>query len=272
MQEITIASLSAFVLLGVALLLAAFGYRRQALGAALPSLAAAFYAGVLGPLALAWLPLAGGVLWAMQRWPHRHWGGVALLLLVLALALHKLPGVHNLPLWQGRLDLSMAPYALWWNFDKGLAGLMLLLALPEWRGAHAAPHRLWLGAVAALAAALLLALGGGLVAWAPKWPAWLPAWGFANLLLVSLPEEALFRRAAAHLLGRWGVPAVLLGSSLLFGLAHLPGGMVWALVAGLAGLGYGLAYLASGRVWVAALVHLGFNTLHLLGFSYPQLA
>jgi membrane protease YdiL (CAAX protease family) len=85
-------------------------------------------------------------------------------------------------------------------------------------------------AVGLLLLVLVLALAqeSGMVAYAPKLPAWLLPWLFANFFLTALPEEALFR----HGLQRWlenrvePLPA-LIAASLLFGAAHVAGGWGW---------------------------------------------
>ncbi|MNY81380.1 hypothetical protein D3C86_2229250 [compost metagenome] len=50
---------------------------------------------------------------------------------------------------------------------------------------------------------------------------------------------------------------------------HFPISPLFALVAGIAGLGYGLSFHFSGRLVVPVLLHGAVNCLHLLLFSYP---
>ena len=45
--------------------------------------------------------------------------------------------------------------------------------------------------------------------------------------------------------------------------------LLFALVAGVAGLGYGLVFHLSGRLWPALLLHAAVNLTHLLLLSYP---
>ena len=67
-------------------------------------------------------------------------------------------------------------------------------------------------------------------------------------------------------LGAW--PALVLASA-LFGLAHLGGGWLYAMLATVAGLLYGLIYLHTGRLWLAVLMHASLNFVHLYFFTYP---
>ena len=64
----------------------------------------------------------------------------------------------------------------------------------------------------------------------------------------------------------------LVFSAVLFGLAHLGGGLSYALAATVAGLGYGAAYLRTQRIEAAMAVHFSVNALHFLLFTYPRLA
>ena len=134
---------------------------------------------------------------------------------------------------------------------------------------------IWFGSNIMLLTVVTGALAVGLVGWAPKWPAlgWL--WLANNALLVTLAEEALFRGyVQQQLTARWGHhrggAALAIGAAaLLFGLAHLAGGVQWVALASLAGVAYGVAYRYGGLA-AAVLAHLGLNTLHFAGFTYPM--
>lgn len=84
------------------------------------------------------------------------------------------------------------------------------------------------------------------------------------LPLVAIGEELLFRAA---LLGATplvsGVPtlAILLVSSLLFGLAHAVQGRAGVVVASVLGLGLGSAYLVTGNLLVVVIAHYLVNVL-----------
>src|SRR5690606_32722377 len=116
----------------------------------------------------------------------------------------------------------------------------------------------------------LLALALGLVAWQPKWPAdgWL--WLAVHLGATVLADELLLRAwLPGALTARLGAVAGIGLSALLVGAAHAPFSPLFALVAGIAGLGYGLVFHLGGRLWPAVALHAAVNTLHFLLLSYP---
>ena len=87
--------------------------------------------------------------------------------------------------------------------------------------------------------------------------------GFAQMLFVGVFEELLMRavlfRLVERSLGSW---AALVISSVLFGLAHLPGngaGLLAATTAVVAGALLGAAWLATRRLWLCAALHVGWN-------------
>lgn len=58
---------------------------------------------------------------------------------------------------------------------------------------------------------------------------------------------------------------------MLFGAAHLGGGVPMAALAGIAGLGYATVYAATQRIEASILVHFGLNATHFLLFTYPAM-
>lgn len=83
----------------------------------------------------------------------------------------------------------------------------------------------------------------GVVGWQPKWPQQLWLWLAVNLGVAVLAEELLFRAwLQPVLVARLGVARGVALTALLFGAAHLPFSPLFALVAGVAGLGYGLVF------------------------------
>ncbi|POZ63012.1 CPBP family intramembrane glutamic endopeptidase [Chromobacterium alticapitis] len=266
-------SLAAFALLAIGLISASLRLAAPGWIALACSAMVALAAGLLQPLGLVFAAAGVGLTLALLRRPRPELALVWIALL-LALAVHALPGFDNPLLWQGKASPDSAPYRLFWSYDKGLAGLLLLLGLAR---APLPERRLGWPAAAVGALALLFVLGiaaaTGVIGFAPKWPAWLLPWLLANCFLVSLVEEAFFRAGVQRWLELRTEPfAALMAASLLFGLVHLAGGWAWMALATLAGIGYGLIYAARRQLWLAALAHLGFNTLHLLLFTYPKLA
>lgn len=199
-----------------------------------------------------------------------------LVLIAGGLFLHLLPGFNNpRQIEEMQVGPHSQPFSFYYNFDKALIPFVLLAALPTLFRTQKfpAPHKiLWLLLLAAIPLLLYVAVLLGGLAIEPHWPDWLGSFMLANLFFVSLAEEAFFRGyVQQRLRQKIGGVAALLIASVLFGLAHFPGGMMLVVFATLAGLIYGLAWHWSGRVWVATIVHFLFNMTHLLFFTYPAL-
>jgi membrane protease YdiL (CAAX protease family) len=212
-----------------------------------------------------------GWTFADRQLPARLWLPVTLLSSV-ALAAHLVPGFSPLPLGEAqKLSPDAPPYALRLSWDKLLVGMTLLA---WWLGRPAQPapsvQRAWLSVLATLLLVPLLALGLGLVGWQPKWPTLIWEWLAVNLLVTVLAEELVFRGLLQPALVSWlGTRNGILLTAALFGAVHLPFSPLFAVLAGLAGLGYGLAFHYSGRLTVAVALHLAVNLCHLLLLSYP---
>jgi uncharacterized protein len=238
-------------------------------------------AGVLKPIALVSLGA-----WAARQGPQSQVRALGLAVtgvLALALALHILPGFDNpVVVREVRISADAAPYTLYLNFDKGAAGLVLLaLLVPR---ASTATHWLesirigLLAGVLTAAVALALAVVAGLVRFDPKLAPFIGTFLLANLLFTCVAEEAFFRGllqerlhrwAAGRQVGRW-MPVVV--SASLFGLAHAAGGLTYAVVAAVAGVGYALVYSATRRIEAAVLTHFALNAAQFVAFTYPYLA
>lgn len=213
------------------------------------------------------------LLFAEKPLPEPLWWVLSLVFGV-ALAAHLVPGFQPWALSPPlRLSDDAPPYGLRLSWDKLLLGLTLL----AWWLGRSHPTRTETGkalgvALATLVAVPLLALTLGLVGWKPKWPdaEWLMRWLAINLGVTVLAEELLFRgllqTRLVQWLGPW--PGVLL-TALLFGAVHAPFSPLFAVIAGIAGLGYGLVFHYSGRLSLAIALHLAVNLLHLLLLSYP---
>ncbi|WP_372868356.1 lysostaphin resistance A-like protein, partial [Pseudomonas sp.] len=131
-------------------------------------------------------------------------------------------------------------------------------------------QRAWAVALLTLAGVPLLALALGLVGWQPKWPQEVWLWLAVNLGVAVLAEELLFRGLLQTYLVGWlgSGPGIIL-TALLFGAVHAPFSPLFAVVAGIAGLGYGLVFHYSGRLSLAVALHGAVNLSHLLLLSYP---
>ena len=236
---------------------------------------------LLQGLAIVWIALLGLSAW---QYPRQRLLAIPIVAITVLLGMHALPGFNNPLLAQGLvLSPGAEPFTLYFNFDKTIAGVLLIGAcgIPllksqnEWRHAirSAAP-------IVALniVVAMLLSLAFGYVKFQPKWTAFFWTWATVNLLLTCLSEEAFFRgfiqRELDTALAKqpWGSTAAVAASSILFGCAHFAGGWSYVLLATIAGAGYGLVYQRSRSIELAMLAHFALNATHFLLFTYPRLA
>ncbi|MET0321397.1 MAG: CPBP family intramembrane glutamic endopeptidase [Duganella sp.] len=254
----------------------------------LPALAAAvcgLLAGVVhvhGLVALVALAGAAVVAAGSSKRPKRLMAGVFTIVLALALATHWLPGFDNPVLIRKQvLSHGAVPFTQYANLDKGAVGLILLALLcnrvRSWRAFGAMLGASWLAMLVTLGAVFGLGTALGLVRFDMKLPPL--TWQFlaVNLFFTVVAEEAFFRGllqerlAAALARFAWGPAVAVLASALLFGLVHLGGGALLALMAGVAGLGYAVAYQATRRIEAAILLHILVNGVHFVFFTYPSL-
>lgn len=277
-------------LLGAAIM-AAWWPRPRWLWLALLALALAvgLSAGVFKPVALAAVAVLSGLGWRAMQAPSSPWWALpapmALGLAALAMALHVLPGFQRIPVFEAaQLSPDAPPFSLFASSDKAIAGLIMLACVcrrcQTWgEAAKVGRTAAWVGLVTGVCV-----LGVGWLAHAvrldPKWPAQTLAFLGVNLLFTCVAEEAFFRGLLQErLMQTWqtrpawlamGVPVLL--SAVLFGAVHLGGGLPFAALATLAGLGYAGAYAVTRRIEAAVLVHFGLNAAHFLMFTYPRLA
>ena len=274
-----------FVLLWVALGVTVFPGDRWVGAAFLAlSLASAMGAGLVewggvAAIALLW----GACLTAVRpslAMPLRALAWSVVVIAAVALATHQVPWIHNvLVLDAVSVSASAADYTLYWNYDKGFAGVLLYAVCVQ---RHAGTG--WNRAIVATGAIALLtvvavsvpAMATGFVSWDLKWPAILGVWVPANLLVTCVAEEAFFRGLLQRQLGRAfrgrlprAALVAIFVSATAFGAAHIAGGVTYVLLATLAGIGYGTAYHLTGRVEASILVHFTLNLAHLLLFTYP---
>lgn len=282
-------SLSPQSLAACALLLATvvslwFAPRRGWIALLVATVVAGYTAGVMHGIAALWVALLAAALLIYRRFFARSirvLSVVVIVALVLLLGMHALPGFSNpLIVRDVALTPEAAPYTLYFNFDKTIAGILLLgiggmpAAVSELSGAlrRALPVIL-----ATVLVAMMLSLAMGYVRFEPHWHSLFWIWAIANLFLTCLSEEAFFRgfiqREAQGALGQrsYAVPLAVGISALLFGLAHFAGGWPYIVLATVAGLGYALVYQRTRRIELAMLAHFVLNATHFLLFTYPSL-
>lgn len=251
------------------------------------SIATAVSAGIVDWAGLPIIALFAGACLAAARLklpiPVRILAWATVLVCAVALAAHQLPWINSVLVFDAVIVSPLAaPYTLYWNYDKALAGVLLYAVCVQ------PQHRVeWRRTIIAIAVAVALtpilvgapALVAKFVVLDPKWPAILVLWVPANLLVTCLAEEVFFRgllqRYLAHAL-RATIPSAglvaLVVCAAVFGIAHIGVSVTYAILATLAGLGYGAVYHATRRVEASILVHFALNLTHLLLFTYPFIA
>jgi membrane protease YdiL (CAAX protease family) len=210
---------------------------------------------------------------------------IAAVALSFALGLQIVPGFQPSVFIEGvKLSPDAAPMRLTAHFAPGVAGLVLVAFYC--RRARTL-REAWAAAQPAAAIALTTTVVVVGVAWATGYvrPDWkLPDFTVAHLakilLWTTVLEEGFFRGViqerlarATFIAARPGLAWVPLAvSSVLFGLAHAPGGWTYVGLATLAGVGYGLAYARTGLIEAAMATHFLVNATHFVGFTYPHIA
>jgi len=248
--------------------------------------AAATSAGIMTAPAGIWLVLLALALGTYRRTGAR-WirvcAVVVIAAVVLLLAVHAMPGFHN-PVVVERVEpfrdaVGPVPYRQYVNFDKTLAGVLVLAwgvplirSLDEW---FAMLRRTAPVVLVTLATLIIASLTLGHGWFEPRWTPVFWVWAPINLLTTCVSEEAFFRgflqREVGLALGeRRHAQAIAVAiSAVLFGLAHVAGGWRYVLLATLAGAGYAIAFRRTGRVEAAILTHFAVNATHFLLFTYP---
>lgn len=205
---------------------------------------------------------------------------VGIVFLAIALGMHAVPGFNNFRVAHNIvLSPGAAPYTLYLNFDKTIAGLLLLgLLYPplirhgtDWaRAAQRAMPIVLLNIGLLIIVSLVL----NYLRVDPKWPQFFWIWAPVNLFFTCLAEEAFFRgfiqRELQNIFSSCFVPVTV--SGVLFGLAHFAGGWTYVALATLAGLGYAWIYQRTQRIEMSILAHFLLNATHFLLLTYPARA
>lgn len=205
---------------------------------------------------------------------------MAFIVCSILLFMHKLPGFHNLRIFDKiRFSPEAAPFTMYLNLDKPFIGFILFICLGSKLYVEKLDEKQFFKAIAIpLVVLILICLILGFllhfVSWAPKFPSGSWIWILNNLLLVAVSEETLFRGYLQGFIGKqffnkekYYIPLFI--TALLFGILHTTGGPELMLLAFIAGMGYGFAYHRGG-ILAAVLTHFGFNLLHFLLFTYPM--
>lgn len=217
------------------------------------------------------------------KWKKALLGGLMLVGIPL-FYLHIIPGFYNLCLINKVcLSADCVPYSLYLNTDNILISTLLLTYshhqfnqnFNEWK------RTLQYILIPLCFVVCVLLIGATLFNYVKvdfKVPSILIPWMMTNLLFACVAEEAFFRGFLQKELSiyfqsiKGGAWIALSLASILFGCMHYQGGMVYIILATLAGMGYGYVYQRSGKIESSILLHFLVNLIHFIGFSYPALA
>lgn len=247
-----------------------------------------YIAFISSQLSLEALPYLGGMIFLglLYQYVKALWLKFPLALGILGLigaaCFHMLPGFEPYVLIKStQLSQDAYPMHLIYHFDKPL-----LILMGCWFLAYPIPHThkpvsafkwgIGLGGLCSLTL-IGLALYFNYVRLDLKFPPFSGYWVAYNLFIVCVSEELLFRGLILRRLRDFlkpvplGAGIALLISSVIFALAHYPGGEVYMLLSGTAGLFYGIAYLKTEKLSASILVHFMLNSVHFFAFSYPAL-
>ena len=213
---------------------------------------------------------------------YRIWFGILAILLSTAFSLHYIPGFKNLEIvHQYKLTTDAIPFSLYLNFDKTLIGLFILGFGFSYVNTKPFTKRTisntLIITILAVVVLSILAMLFGYTRVELKWDPLFYIWFLNNLIFVCIAEEAFFRgflqksfQIAFRNL-RFGNIFALVLASLLFGIAHFQGGILYICLATIAGLFYGAAYLKTERIEASIFTHFMGNAIHLIFFTYPAL-
>jgi membrane protease YdiL (CAAX protease family) len=200
--------------------------------------------------------------------------------LAFTLELHLIPGFHNLLILDKvKITADAMPYTLYLNFDKTIAGL-LIIGLTLQRVKSLANFKLMLKQVfvrlpLVLLIILILSYAFGYVRFEPKLAPQLWLWMISNLFFTCIAEEGLFRGFFQEYLSsfkyKYAEYVAIVIPALFFGAIHFPGGIKYVILATVAGSLYGWIYKVTCRIEASMLAHFTLNLTHILFFTYPAL-
>lgn len=205
-------------------------------------------------------------------------------LLVFALAftleLHLIPGFHNLLILDKvKITADAMPYTLYLNFDKTIAGLLIIgLTLPRVNSLASFTFmlkQLFVRLPLVLLIILILSYAFGYVRFEPKLAPQLWLWMISNLFFTCIAEEGLFRGFFQEYLSsfkyKYAEYVAIVIPALFFGAIHFPGGIKYVILATVAGSLYGWIYKVTRSIEASMLAHFMLNLTHILFFTYPAL-
>ena len=190
----------------------------------------------------------------------------------LLLAAHILPGFNNLKVIDNVVTgINSVPFSMSLNIDKPMLIFAFVLLSPNMLVKPSSTNIKTVLTISIIGLISLPLLGYFMGVIKPEMsvPSWIGLFALNNLLITCVSEEVFFRGYLQNILNRYGQFIALVGSSLLFGLAHFSGGINLIILATIAGAFYGAIYLSTGRLYMAIISHFLFNIYHLIFYTYP---
>jgi len=204
--------------------------------------------------------------------------GCLIFVLSILLFLHLMPGFNNPVIIDSAQVSNNSPlYSQYLNFDKALVAFFLLIyVIPSPPKLSYESYLVVIGAISlSYGVAILLATTTGMIEYDFKNPDFLLAWVLTNLFITVYAEEAFFRGFIQSSIdkffndNKYKEIIVVISSGLLFGLAHFPGGIIYASIASILGGAYAFGYSRTGNILVPITGHFVFNLIHFVIFTYP---
>ena len=205
--------------------------------------------------------------------------GVIFVVLAFLLATHRVPGFHNILVWDQPVKPGSTPLNFFLNVDKPLPALAILMffLVPEqgllqsarqwWQAAKLSWLPIVLGQVVIIGFAWLL----GLIRLQPELPEITGLFLLSNLLLTALVEGVMLRGFLQRQLMQqfgWTAFAVVI-PAIIYGLIFYASGFTFMGFTVIASLFYGWIYLHSDSLEMSVLGQWFLNTVLFLFFTYP---
>lgn len=202
---------------------------------------------------------------------------LSIYILMLAICLHLPPGFHNnLVLNQVFISSYSTPFSMYLNFDKTMVALILYINsglylrenMPD-RSDMFTTAKFLLLSLTLIAPALCL----GYVKFEAKIPSFIQLWIINNLFFTCFSEEIIFRGIIYNKIKEitQKKSLALFLSSIVFGILHFKGGIIYVTLSTITALIYGLTYQKTNKILCSVIVHFGLNLVHIIFFTYPSL-
>jgi membrane protease YdiL (CAAX protease family) len=204
--------------------------------------------------------------------------GISILIITGFFLFHMVPGFKNdLVINQVAISPISIPFSMYLNFDTTIIAVILFINSNLYKSEKPFGRKSSLITLKLLfLCASTLMISGLLANYIQrdiKFSDVLGIWFINNLFFVCFAEEVVFRGIIQNKLNTLFTHRyiIIILSSLLFGLRHYKGGIIYILLSTVAGCFYGLAYQKTNRILCAMIVHFGLNFIHFIFFTYPAL-